>query len=124
MLVEVDYIALGRRISQCRHTRGLTQEALAERAGISAKFVGNIERGVGTPSVNTIVSLSAALDCSLDDLLTPSVARRVDDDAPHALRDQDSIFCRTLTDLLLDASSEESIALLEIGPEYDLHLPA
>ena len=124
MLVEVDYIALGRRISQCRRTLGLTQEALAERAGIIAKFVGNIERGVGKPSVNTIVSLSAALDCSLDDLLTSSVARRVDDDAPHTLRDQDSIFCRTLTDLLLDASSEESIALLEIGPGYDLHLPA
>jgi len=38
-------ISLGCRIRNCRLSRGWTQEDLSERAGLSAKYIGEVERG-------------------------------------------------------------------------------
>lgn len=69
ILLGVDYIAVGERIRAIRHARGLTQEALAERCGISFSFLGHIERGTRKMSLETLATLSEALNCSLDELL-------------------------------------------------------
>jgi len=60
---------LGARLRQLRQARRLTQEALAERAGLSYKFIGEVERGRGNPTLTTLVSISDALGVSLGDLL-------------------------------------------------------
>ena len=65
----MDYKSLGERIRSQRRLRGLTQEQLAERAGISFAFVGHIERGTRKLSVATLIALARALDCSVDYLL-------------------------------------------------------
>lgn len=57
----MDYVAMGRRIHQARIRQGLTQEALAEMAGMSTSFVGHIERGSRKASLETFVRLCAAL---------------------------------------------------------------
>jgi DNA-binding XRE family transcriptional regulator len=41
---------------------------LAEKADISRRFLQEIEAGTKNPTVNVIVRLKAALDCSWDDL--------------------------------------------------------
>ena len=69
MQTEFDYRAMGRRMRDCRAGLGLTQEELAEKAGISASFVGHIERGEKQASVETVVALSKCLEISLDCLL-------------------------------------------------------
>ncbi len=57
--------ALLRRL---RLARRLTQEALAERAGISARSIGEIERGHGrSPRPHTVRQLAAALELSEDE---------------------------------------------------------
>ena len=65
----MDYEALGKRIRQKRREAGITQEQLAEMAGISVAFVGHIERGTRVLSVETLLRLCLALEMSADDLL-------------------------------------------------------
>lgn len=44
-----------------REERGWSQEALAERADLNRSYVGEIERGIATPSLLTIAKLADAL---------------------------------------------------------------
>jgi transcriptional regulator with XRE-family HTH domain len=60
---------LGARLREWRRLRRLTQEALAERAGLSYKFIGEIERGRGNPTIDTLARLAEALDIDVTDLL-------------------------------------------------------
>lgn len=49
------------RLRQARKERGLSQQGLAERAGISASFIARIEQGRGYPSVTNVFTLAGAL---------------------------------------------------------------
>jgi len=44
-----------------RHARELTQEELADRAGLSARYLGSIERGAVSASVSVLGRLAQAL---------------------------------------------------------------
>jgi transcriptional regulator with XRE-family HTH domain len=66
---------LGRRLRALRKQRGLTQEELGERARLSGKFVGLIERGTGNPSLEVLARLSEALRLELWELLRFEEAR-------------------------------------------------
>lgn len=62
-------LLFGRRLRALRKLRNLTQEALGERAGVSGKLVGQIERGGGNPSLETIAQLAHALGIELPELV-------------------------------------------------------
>jgi transcriptional regulator with XRE-family HTH domain len=51
-----------------RTSRGLTQERLAEAAGVTPTFVSMMERGQYQPSLHTVVSLANALGVGVGDL--------------------------------------------------------
>ena len=53
----MDYKDLGARVRIARRNKSWTQEALAERVGISASFLGHIERGTRVASLETFVAL-------------------------------------------------------------------
>ena len=75
------YRDLGQRVCQHRHGLHLTQEALAARVGVTASFLGHIERGTRILSVDTLVKLCRALDLTPNELLGmpyPPSARRDD----------------------------------------------
>ncbi len=55
-------IQFGRRLRHLRRQKDLTQEQLAEAAGISVDMLSNIERGVNAPSFETLEKLAAALE--------------------------------------------------------------
>ena len=63
---------LGANVRERRVHRGLTQEALGERAGLSYKFIGEVERGLGNPSIETVASIASALGADVADLFGPS----------------------------------------------------
>lgn len=65
----VDYAAIGRRIRARRTALGLTQGALAARVGVSASFVGHLERAEKIPSIETLARLCACLSVSMDALV-------------------------------------------------------
>lgn len=66
-----DFIALGLKIGYIRRKRGMTQEQLAEKAGMSMGFLSQIEApnmAVGI-SLTTLFSLADALEVSASSLL-------------------------------------------------------
>lgn len=69
----MDYIGLGKRIRRQRQAQHLTQEKLAELAGISLSFLGHIERGTRTASLETVVRLANVMRVSVDYLLADSL---------------------------------------------------
>lgn len=53
--------ALGLRIRALREGAGLSQEALAERAGLHRTYVSSLERGKRNVGLDNILKLAAAL---------------------------------------------------------------
>ena len=53
---------LGVRIRERRRELGLTQESLAERAGLSRPSIANVEAGRQNMGLRQLVSLAGALD--------------------------------------------------------------
>lgn len=69
----MDYKDLGSRIRKVRRQKSLTQEYLAEQIGISASFLGHIERGTRVASLETLVALCNALHVAPEYLLRASL---------------------------------------------------
>ena len=59
----------GQRFSRLRKQRGLTQEELGEKVGLSGQAVSKWENDASMPDVSLLVSLSDILGCTLDELL-------------------------------------------------------
>jgi len=53
---------IGSRIKQIRLRKKFTQEKLSEQIDINSKYLSSIERGKENPTLNTLISLSQALD--------------------------------------------------------------
>ncbi|WP_370874267.1 helix-turn-helix transcriptional regulator [Brevundimonas nasdae] len=53
------------RLKEVRTAAGLTQQELADRAGVSRKTVNTIENRIFTPSVVVALTLAKALDAPL-----------------------------------------------------------
>lgn len=77
------YEDLGKRIKQQRLLAEMTQEKLAERAGISLSFLGHIERGSRKASLDTFVKICNALGVSPSLLLQDTLEDGLLGDAPH-----------------------------------------
>lgn len=60
--------AAGREIKRHREARGLSQEALAEKAGLHRNYIGLIERGERNASLKALFAIAAALDMRLAEL--------------------------------------------------------
>ncbi len=65
----MNQIALGKRIRSERRARGLTQEQLAEKVDLSTTYIGFIERGERTMTLNTLTTIANELHVSVDYLL-------------------------------------------------------
>jgi transcriptional regulator with XRE-family HTH domain len=61
---------LTQRIRFLRELKGFTQEELAEKARLSSKFIGEIERGIGNPTIESLARIAEALKIPIAQLLT------------------------------------------------------
>lgn len=64
-----ELLLFGERLRNRRSTVGLTQEFVAEQAGITLRFYQMLERGEKSVSLDTLISLSRTLTISTDYLL-------------------------------------------------------
>jgi len=62
--------AFGARVRQRRLDLGLTQEALADRAGLHRTYVGMVERGDRNPTLGNILRLAAVLEMDPGELVS------------------------------------------------------
>jgi len=60
---------LGAALRDTRRRRGMSQQALADRAGLSRNFVAQVERGESVPTVSTLSRLAVALATSVAELM-------------------------------------------------------
>jgi transcriptional regulator with XRE-family HTH domain len=58
----------GRRIRRLREAQRLTQQQLGEKAVLSYKYLGAIERGEENPSLKIVSSIASGLGVALRDL--------------------------------------------------------
>lgn len=63
------YEVLGENIRKKRDACGLTQEALANKVGISRPSLANIERGRQRLTVDQLVEIAGILEVSLEELV-------------------------------------------------------
>jgi transcriptional regulator with XRE-family HTH domain len=72
MVLRMDMRKLvGDNCARIRKERGLTQEELAERCGLSQQYLSDLERGKRNPTIVTIYEIAQALGVSHLGLLQP-----------------------------------------------------
>ena len=71
----IDYKTVGLRIRAVRLEKKLTQEKLAEAAGVGVTHISHIETGNSIPSLQVTVDIVNALGCSMDELLCMEIGR-------------------------------------------------
>lgn len=62
---------VGENTARIRREKGLTQETLAEKSGLSQQYISGLENGLRNPTIVTLFELSSALGVSHVELLTP-----------------------------------------------------
>ncbi len=63
---------MGKYIKHYRLQKALTQEKLADKTGLSLQYIGNIERGATTSSMETIIKICYALNITPNQLFIPA----------------------------------------------------
>lgn len=62
---------LARNLRALRDAQGLTQQRLAERAGVPRATLATVESGEGNPTLAVLVRLASALNVSIEELIGP-----------------------------------------------------
>ena len=65
----IDLKEIGSRIRKEREKLGLSREKFAEFVGLSSYYIGQIERGDRTMSLESLVKISTSLNASIDFIL-------------------------------------------------------
>lgn len=68
-MVNIDYVAVGKRIRIARKNSKLTQAKLAEKIEVANSYISEIERGKSICSLASIAKISKALNANLDNLI-------------------------------------------------------
>lgn len=65
---DFEWKELGERIRQWRFTRGMTQQQLAEAAGLTQSGLMRVESGQTNPQLSSLQGIASALHCSVREL--------------------------------------------------------
>lgn len=99
----MDKATLGQKLRSARLSKGYTQQTLAERTGIGNVYLGEIERGLKMPSLNTFIRIVEALDISADFVLRDELSSGkgyILDEITHRLEQLTPKQRKTATDIL------------------------
>lgn len=68
---------IGKRIQENRKKKGITQEQLAEKIGVSTHYLSALERGVYNIKLETLVKILNEIDCSADEVFCDVVRKSI-----------------------------------------------
>jgi quercetin dioxygenase-like cupin family protein len=106
---------LARNLVSLRHTRALTQGALAKAAAVPRSTIANLESGAGNPSLVVLVKVAAALGVPIDELLaSPRAMVRRWRAAELATRERGRGV--TIRELVPEPVPDEMMELMEFAP--------
>lgn len=72
---------VGQRIRDLRNERRMSQEEVAFKAGISPAHLGQIERALKNPTIDTVAKIAGALDIPVATLFTMEAVSSVPENA-------------------------------------------
>ena len=74
----VDAVLIGKVIQKCRMEKGISQEVLSGLAGLDRTHYSKIERGLRSPTIDTLFKIAGALDMPPHQLMI-EIENAVDD---------------------------------------------
>ena len=104
----IDYKSIGTRIRAVRQEKKLTQEQLAEAAGVGVTHISHIETGNSVPSLQVMVDIINALGCSADELLCVEIEQArslLNSWLSELVTDCDSTEIKLITDMVISLKS-------------------
>ena len=96
----------GTRLQALRKERGLSQEALADRLGVSRQAIGKWESGGALPSIDNLLELAAILETTVDYLLTGAEPPAPEEQDPLAYGEPETVSVDALKALLAEQQPE------------------
>ena len=99
--MELNYIAIGKRIKKLRKDKKWSQETLREKIDISKTHMSHIESGTTKLSLPVLVDIANALDTTTDHILQDSVSSTT------------PVFMNEINDILSDCNNSELHAMIE-----------
>ncbi len=106
----MNYVEIGEKIRKYRKEKGISQEELAERVGISVTHMSHIETANTKLSLPVFVSITEALGIKADDLLKANRA------------ECDIIVTEELSELLSECSERDARIILDVARAAKLSL--
>jgi len=104
--MESIYSIVGKKIREERKRLKLTQEELAEKADITANFLGHIERGTKRPTLNTLKKIADVLQIPMGALFVAETTYRFP---------REDLFIKRFMSLVKDRKGEEKELVLKIA---------
>lgn len=106
--------ALGKRIAYLRKQKGMSQEDFADASGKMINTISNIERGLSDPKVTTLMSISKALDISIEELFSENTQKQAVEKLPSNISAILQIL-KKQDDKILKVIQKQIEALLELS---------
>lgn len=100
--MELNFKAIGKRIKIARIKTNLTQEAVADKIGVTPQHVSNIETGNSRVSLTTLVAIANLLSVSVDELLCDTVLQ------------SKSVFTKEADEIFSDCNEYEVRVLVDV----------
>ena len=106
-------ILIGQRLRQYRLQKHLTQEQLAERAGLHPTYIGQVERGEKNLTIESLYRISLALQIPLSQLFGQIPAIPEENDTVQR--------CMLLLSAQNEATQKVLLQMLELACELPKH---
>ncbi len=98
--VIIDYNAIGERIRYIRKRNGYTQEQLALECDLSVPYISQVENGRKSVSLNALLQIADALECTLDSLVFGEEEAKEENGLEHILDNYSLEDRRMLSEML------------------------
>lgn len=118
-------ITVGRRISMLRKEKGITQEGLAEKLGVSPQAVSKWENDVSYPDIQLLPKISEIFEVTVDDLLSNKEKKLVQIIPEENRKNPDDMLLRIVVN---SADGDKvrinlPIPLVKLGMELGMEMP-